>query len=86
VADERAALDARSGLQGAHLADLPRRGGLYCSFALGSRGLVLAPVLGELIACLIEGEPLPLERSLVAIVDPARFLLRRLRRLQARSP
>jgi tRNA 5-methylaminomethyl-2-thiouridine biosynthesis bifunctional protein len=86
VADERSALDARSGLQGAHLADLPRRGGLYCSFALGSRGLVLAPVLGELVACLIEGEPLPLERSLVAIVDPARFLLRRLRTLQGRSP
>jgi tRNA 5-methylaminomethyl-2-thiouridine biosynthesis bifunctional protein len=86
VADERAALDARSGLQGAHLADLPRRGGLYCNFALGSRGLALAPLLGELVACLIEGEPAPIERSLAATVDPARFLLRRLRTLQARSP
>ena len=80
VADESAALAARSGLQGAHLADLPRRDGLYCSFALGSRGLALAPLLGELIACLIEGEPAPIERSLAATVDPARFLLRRLRR------
>jgi len=86
VADERAALAARTTLQGAHLADLPRREGLYCSFALGSRGLVLAPVLGELVACLIEGEPLPLERSLAASVDPARFLLRRVRTLQPRSP
>jgi len=79
VADERAALDAGAGLQGAHLADLPRRGRLYCSFALGSRGLLLAPLLGELLACLIEGEPAPLERPLAGVVDPARFLLRRLR-------
>jgi tRNA 5-methylaminomethyl-2-thiouridine biosynthesis bifunctional protein len=83
VVDERAALAARAGLQGAHLGDLPRRAGLYCSFALGSRGLALAPLVGELIACLIEGEPAPIERSLAATVDPARFLLRRLRRLQA---
>jgi tRNA 5-methylaminomethyl-2-thiouridine biosynthesis bifunctional protein len=81
VADERAALAARGRLQGAHLADLPRRVGLYCSFALGSRGLALAPLLGELIACLIEGEPAPIERSLAATVDPGRFLLRRLRRI-----
>jgi tRNA 5-methylaminomethyl-2-thiouridine biosynthesis bifunctional protein len=67
-------------LQGAHLPDLPRRAGLYCSFALGSRGLALAPLLGELIACLIEGEPAPIERSLAATVDPGRFLLRRLRK------
>ncbi len=81
VADELAALAARSRLQGAGLADLPRRAGLYCSFALGSRGLALAPLLGELVACLIEGEPAPIERSLAATVDPGRFLLRRLRRI-----
>jgi tRNA 5-methylaminomethyl-2-thiouridine biosynthesis bifunctional protein len=86
VADERAALDPRLSLRGAHLADLPRRAGLYCSFALGSRGLALAPLLGELVACLIEGEPLPIERSLAATVDPARFLLRRLRAHPVRSP
>lgn len=79
VSDEHEALAAGPRLQGAHLPDVPRRGGLYGIFALGSRGLALAPLLGELAACLIEGEPLPLERSLAAIVDPARFLLRRLR-------
>jgi len=83
VGDESAAFGAGARLQGAHLADLPRRRGLYCSFALGSRGLVLAPLLGELVACLVEGEPLPLERALAATVDPARFLLRRLRRRPA---
>jgi tRNA 5-methylaminomethyl-2-thiouridine biosynthesis bifunctional protein len=80
VADEGAALGAGRRLHGAHLIDLPRRTGLYCSFALGSRGLLLAPLLGDLIACLIEGEPAPIERGLAATVDPARFLLRRLRR------
>ena len=83
VADEPAALGAGARLQGAHLADLPRRAGLYCSFALGSRGLVLAPLLGELVASLIEGEPAPIERALAQTVDPARFLLRRLRRTGA---
>jgi tRNA 5-methylaminomethyl-2-thiouridine biosynthesis bifunctional protein len=80
VGDERAALAAAAGLHGAHLCDLPRRDGLYCSFALGSRGLALAPLTGELLACLIEGEPAPIERTLAATIDPARFLLRRLRR------
>jgi tRNA 5-methylaminomethyl-2-thiouridine biosynthesis bifunctional protein len=66
-------------LRGAHLADLPRRDGLYCSFALGSRGLVLAALLGELVAAQIEGEPWPIERPLAAAVDPARRLLAALR-------
>jgi tRNA 5-methylaminomethyl-2-thiouridine biosynthesis bifunctional protein len=79
--DERVAPSA--GLHGAHLADLPRRAGLYCNFALGSRGLALAPLLGELIAAQIEGEPAPIERSLAGSIDPARFLLRRLRRTAA---
>jgi tRNA 5-methylaminomethyl-2-thiouridine biosynthesis bifunctional protein len=66
-------------LNGAHLEDLPRRAGIYACAALGSRGLTLAALLGELIACRIEGEPLPIERSLAAAVDPGRFLLRELR-------
>ena len=86
VADEDASLRSRARLKGAHLADLPRRGGLYCSFALGSRGLSLAPLLGELIACLIEGEPAPIERPLSGIVDPARFLLHHLRRARSDRP
>lgn len=65
---------------GAQLADLPRQPGLACLTALGSRGLTLAPLMAELIAAQIEGEPLPLEHDLVAAVDPARFALQRLRR------
>jgi len=80
VADEAAALDAATELRGAHLADLPRREGLFCSFALGSRGLTLAPLAAELIAAQVEGEPWPVERALADALDPARFLLQRLRR------
>jgi tRNA 5-methylaminomethyl-2-thiouridine biosynthesis bifunctional protein len=79
VADEPAALAAAERLRGAHFDDLPRRPGLYTSFALGSRGLTFAPLAAELIAARIEGEPLPLERELAGAVDPARVLLNRLR-------
>ena len=80
VADEVRAWEQPSRLTGAHLDDLPRQTGLYGCYALASRGLTLAPALAELIAAQIEGEPLPLERDLVEAVDPARFLLRALRR------
>jgi tRNA 5-methylaminomethyl-2-thiouridine biosynthesis bifunctional protein len=80
VADEAPMQAAAAQLRGAHLADLPRRSGLMACFALGSRGLTLAPLLAELIAARIEGEPMPVERDLAAAVDPARFALRALRR------
>jgi tRNA 5-methylaminomethyl-2-thiouridine biosynthesis bifunctional protein len=65
---------------GPQLVDVPRLPGLACLTALGSRGLTLAPLMAELIAAQFEGEPLPLERDLVAAVDPARFVLQKLRR------
>lgn len=79
VADEAVALADAPALRGAQLADLPRRCGLYASFAFGSRGLALAPLAAELIAAQIEGEPWPIECDLAAAIDPARFLLRHLR-------
>ena len=54
--------------------------GLYGAFAYGSRGLLWAGLGGEIIASLLEGEPLPLERKLAAAVDPGRFALRAARR------
>ena len=83
VADESATIGAMPSLRGAHLADLPRRAGLYASFAFGSRGLALAPLAAELIAAQIEGEPWPLERELAARIDVARFLLEVVRRGKA---
>jgi len=58
----------------------PRGGSLYGAFAYGSRGLLWASLGGELIASMLEGEPLPVERKLVAAVDPGRFALRAARR------
>jgi len=80
VVDDNAALTGAAALRGAHLDELPRHGGLYCSVALGSRGLALAPLMAELIAARVGGEPLPLERSLAAVVDPGRFMLQLIRR------
>jgi tRNA 5-methylaminomethyl-2-thiouridine biosynthesis bifunctional protein len=47
--------------------------GLHALLGLGMRGLVWAPLCAELLASRLECEPLPVERELVAAVDPARF-------------
>lgn len=60
--------------------DDARGPGLYGAFAYGSRGLIWAGIAAELIASMLEGEPLPLERKLVAALDPGRFALRAARR------
>lgn len=58
------------------LADIPRLPGLYAATGFGARGLVWASLVGELLASLIDGDPLPLERELVDALDPARYLLK----------
>ena len=57
-----------------------RSEGLYGAYAYASRGLTWAAVAGEIIASLVEGEPLPVESDLADAVDPARFIVRRARR------
>ncbi len=71
--------DARQ-LSSAWPLDLPRMPGLFGAFAFGSRGLTWAALAAELIASQIEGEPWPIPRDLADAIDPARFLLRTLRR------
>ncbi|MGH8676080.1 MAG: bifunctional tRNA (5-methylaminomethyl-2-thiouridine)(34)-methyltransferase MnmD/FAD-dependent 5-carboxymethylaminomethyl-2-thiouridine(34) oxidoreductase MnmC, partial [Burkholderiales bacterium] len=78
LADENA--PAPKNLQ---LATLARQPGLFGAFAYGSRGLLWAGLGGELLASIIEGEPLPLEAKLADALDPARWLLRA-RRLSGR--
>lgn len=58
------------------LRDLPRWPGLHGLLGYASRGLIWAPLAAELLASELEGEPLPLEASLAAALDPGRFLLR----------
>ncbi|WP_434628145.1 bifunctional tRNA (5-methylaminomethyl-2-thiouridine)(34)-methyltransferase MnmD/FAD-dependent 5-carboxymethylaminomethyl-2-thiouridine(34) oxidoreductase MnmC [Chromobacterium sp. CV08] len=50
--------------------------GLYVNTAHGSRGLITAPLSGEILAALLEGEPAPLPTELMQAVHPSRFLLR----------
>ena len=63
----------------------PLGNGLFGAFAYGSRGLLWAGLAGELLASMLETEPLPVERKLAAAVDPGRFALRAARR-RAESP
>jgi len=58
------------------LRDVPRHPGLHALLGYASRGLIWAPLGAELLAAQLEGEPLPLETSLVDALDPARFVLR----------
>ncbi len=58
---------------------LPRARGLVGAFAYGSRGLLWAPWAAELVAALLDGEPIALPRELLDAVDPARFVRRGLR-------
>lgn len=66
--------DAAGGTE--RLRDVPRHPGLYALLGYASRGLIWAGWAAELLAAQLEGEPLPLEASLVDALDPARFVLR----------
>ncbi|BEV18107.1 FAD-dependent 5-carboxymethylaminomethyl-2-thiouridine(34) oxidoreductase MnmC [Herbaspirillum sp. DW155] len=52
---------------------LPGEPGLFGLLGYASRGLIWAPLMAELLAAMIEREPLPLPRDLVTALDPARF-------------
>lgn len=52
--------------------------GLYVNTAHGSRGMISAPLSGELLAAWLDDEPLPLPREVAEACHPNRFLLRKL--------
>lgn len=52
---------------------LPAAEGSYGLLGYASRGLIWAPLMAELLAAMLEREPLPLPRELVAALDPGRF-------------
>ena len=62
------------------LARFPRLAGAYAATAYGSRGILWAGLGAELLASILEDEPLPVEDALAGALDPARFALRALRR------
>ncbi|MEJ5060811.1 MULTISPECIES: bifunctional tRNA (5-methylaminomethyl-2-thiouridine)(34)-methyltransferase MnmD/FAD-dependent 5-carboxymethylaminomethyl-2-thiouridine(34) oxidoreductase MnmC [unclassified Pseudomonas] len=59
-------------------AECPWLDGLYVNSGHGSRGLITAPLSGELLAAWLDNEPLPLPRSVAEACHPNRFALRRL--------
>lgn len=63
------------------LRDLPRHPGLHTLLGYASRGLIWAPLAAEILACQLEDEPLPIEATLAAALDPGRFLLKHRRKL-----
>lgn len=64
-------------------APCPWLDGLYINSGHGSRGLITAPLSGELIAAWLDNEPLPLPRSVAEACHPNRFALRALVRGKA---
>jgi len=58
--------------------ECPWLDGLYVNSGHGSRGLITAPLSGELLAGWLDNEPLPLPRSVAEACHPNRFALRNL--------
>jgi tRNA 5-methylaminomethyl-2-thiouridine biosynthesis bifunctional protein len=50
---------------------IPDSEGLFGLLGLGSRGLIYAPLGAELLACVISGEPLPIEKDIANHLTPA---------------
>jgi tRNA 5-methylaminomethyl-2-thiouridine biosynthesis bifunctional protein len=56
---------------------------LFCFLGLGSRGLSSAPLMAELLASQICGDPLPLPVEVLAELHPSRMWVRKLRKGKA---
>lgn len=56
------------------------RPSLYITTGHGSRGLISCPMAAELIASMLNDEPLPLMGEMMNAVHPARFVVRQLKR------
>jgi len=62
------------------LRDVPRHPSLHAVLGFASRGLIWSPLAAEIVASQLTGEPLPLGRDALALLDPARFALKAHRR------
>lgn len=64
--------------RGDEIAPAPVWPELFMVGALGSRGLCSAPLAAEILAAQLFGEPLPLDASTLAALNPNRFWIRKL--------
>ncbi|WP_339512577.1 bifunctional tRNA (5-methylaminomethyl-2-thiouridine)(34)-methyltransferase MnmD/FAD-dependent 5-carboxymethylaminomethyl-2-thiouridine(34) oxidoreductase MnmC [Pseudomonas sp. RL_15y_Pfl2_60] len=82
LADEQAFVDSYQALSkdARQIPDIPCPwlDGLYINSGHGSRGLITAPLSGELIAAWLNDEPLPVPRDVAEGCHPNRFMLRKL--------
>lgn len=62
---------------------IPREPGLYVFIGLGSRGITWCALGARLLASMLAGSPAPLPAGLIDAVDPARFMVRRERKMRA---
>jgi tRNA 5-methylaminomethyl-2-thiouridine biosynthesis bifunctional protein len=62
----------------ANPADLPWLQGLFVNAGHGSKGMITAPICGEIIASLVTKQALPITPELASKMNPSRFLLREL--------
>lgn len=62
------------------LGGLPSEPGLFACLALGSRGMTWAALAAEIVASRIDGDPMPVERDLLAALDAGRFAEKAVRR------
>ncbi|AEH32640.1 bifunctional tRNA (5-methylaminomethyl-2-thiouridine)(34)-methyltransferase MnmD/FAD-dependent 5-carboxymethylaminomethyl-2-thiouridine(34) oxidoreductase MnmC [Vibrio anguillarum] len=56
---------------------------LYCMLGLGSRGLSSAPLMAELLASQMNGDPLPLAVDVLETLHPSRMWVRKLKKGKA---
>lgn len=59
---------------------VPRESGLFMLGALGSRGLTWAPLAAEVLSAWINEDTMPLEADLLDAIDPARWIVRAVRK------
>jgi tRNA 5-methylaminomethyl-2-thiouridine biosynthesis bifunctional protein len=75
---DSAALLAQPPRHTADPASLPWLSGLYVNTGHGSKGLINAPLCAEMLASALCDTPAPVDRKLLAALDPNRFLLRKM--------
>ncbi|MFV9687050.1 bifunctional tRNA (5-methylaminomethyl-2-thiouridine)(34)-methyltransferase MnmD/FAD-dependent 5-carboxymethylaminomethyl-2-thiouridine(34) oxidoreductase MnmC [Pantoea sp. KXB45] len=63
---------------GGEVAEAPDLPGLFIAGALGSRGLCSAPLVAEVLAAQLAGEPQPLDAATLAALNPNRYWVRKL--------
>lgn len=57
---------------------------LYINTGHGSKGLITCPISAEFLAAQLCGEPLPLPKNLIDLINPARFIIKELIRTNHR--